>query len=1210
MEEKVQCPNCNSVMRLRTAQKGRNAGKQFYGCSKYPHCRGTLSIEDYKSNENSQEISDEKEEKELFVFPHNMVARSTFRNYQSVFIQSTSTTLDLLEQIKDKFTNQNLIRAYSQWRLDFPVHNNIVAFTERNKQVISVCEKALTRGQVTLCSPYAEEEIKKLFNCKTNSLYLSNDCFMRKHRIPQDIWFDHSSESIFYYEVLPKVFKCDFAQWVIPQVDTSSLLSSIEGVSASGRVDFLIYHPSMGKPLIVEIDGKQHKETVKSDNVKRNHLRDNGYSIISFEAQDVLDRPDDIIIALNELIPNVEVTNKVRDAYLVTQACKMIHQIQNTLVQAIKYGYLRIESKWCIKIKISPHMGFDLSRIDSICRIAVDDLLIFLNQVFKLYSLPEIEVQPYLFVNSDEVNCEGDSICISFDDRITQEEDTFVIQNICLPFDLTKPITSTNAAVIDPPEESTLLYFLQYLFRKPFFWEGQLDAIIRALDCKDAIVLLPTGGGKSIAFQLAALLMPGHTIVIEPIISLIEDQLDNLANYGIDRCLSITSNIANYKTRNTVLNLFSQGEYLLLYIAPERLQMVGFRDALRALTQHSPINIVVIDEAHCVSEWGHDFRTSYLNIGRISREYCKSQGIVPPLIALTGTASRAVLKDVQRELQIEDFDAIITPKSFDRSELKFTIVPCKSSEKFPRLKGYLGRSLPDRFNVTESLLRQVNGKDTFCGLVFCPWVNGEFGVVKVSNRIQAELSIPNHYYSGKAPKYEDSPRRWNTKKQYVTKAFKNNKTPLLTCTKAFGMGIDKPNIRYTVHYGLPFSIEAFYQEAGRAGRDGNIAHCSILASIDDQDRARVLLNPDTSVEDIKEAIENMHRKDNDDITRALYFHVQSFKGVDAEMHQIKNILNGDLTDYMVKGSAEIVFKTGDSEEDKKYSKEVIEKAIHRLLLLGIINDYTVNYTSNTFIVIKTGASKEEIVNSFEKYVAGYLKSKSKNEVEKAYALMDLEHKHFVIGISKLLLNFIYNVIEKGRRRALYEIYLTVSDQATDESIRQRILNYLQETEHSKLLDNIVNDQDAGLDMIFDILEDISSPNDAAEIRGQASRYLESYPDYPSMLMIRAVSEIYTKDRDTEVVKQNFNAAIHSAKSKYNLDEGLLYNFISRSLVLIGQQSHSVATEILEVHMREFEGPNFAKAMVKEMPLELAVQPALYLLIELHDKCITLLQIEE
>src|SRR5690554_6848387 len=130
-----------------------------------------------------------------------------------------------------------------------------------------------------------------------------------------------------------------------------------------------------------------------------------------------------------------------------------------------------------------------------------------------------------------------------------------------------------------------------------------------------------------------------------------EDQIDNLAMMGIDRCIAITSQIGNPQDRTRVLQLFGQGEYIFAFVSPERFQIDEFRESLRTLTVHTPIAMIVIDEAHCVSEWGHDFRTAYLNIGKTSREYCKSEEHIPPLLALTGTASRAVLKDVQRELQ-------------------------------------------------------------------------------------------------------------------------------------------------------------------------------------------------------------------------------------------------------------------------------------------------------------------------------------------------------------------------------------------------------------------------------------------------------------------------------------------------------------------------------------------------------------------------------
>ena len=202
------------------------------------------------------------------------------------------------------------------------------------------------------------------------------------------------------------------------------------------------------------------------------------------------------------------------------------------------------------------------------------------------------------------------------------------------------------------------------------------------------------------------------------------------------------------------LQAFSAGHYLFCYIAPERFQIEGFRQHLRTLTVATPVSLIAVDEAHCDSEWGHDFRTAYLNLGRTAREYCSSDGQEPPVVALTGTASKIVLKDIQRELEITDIDAIITPSSFDRPELQFCVLKCKSSEKANRILGFLNR-LPSDYAMSSSSFFDSSGNATSSGLVFCPHVNGEFGVVEQSRLLSKALGIPVSYYSGTAPRGVD-----------------------------------------------------------------------------------------------------------------------------------------------------------------------------------------------------------------------------------------------------------------------------------------------------------------------------------------------------------------------------------------------------------------------------------------------------------------------
>ena len=1180
------CPTHHIEMVLRTAKKGRNAGNKFWGCPTWAttKCNHTFPFieENMIETENSTLNSDD------LILPRLFSARPIHKGFHVRFFESAAVPIETLEQLDKGNLSENSSRVFSQWRLDYPENQENPLWKERERHAFAVIEKILTRGRITLCSPYLENEHKKRFpnnehpeNAGSKLKSLIYNSFQRESAIT---WLDSPAEKLFFQRYLVDRFGPKILRWIIPQVEISSLLSIDYENDFSGRVDFLFYYPN-SEPIIIEIDGQDHNSHTDEDSYRDTALVGEGFIVIRIPSNEIETFSGPNLQTLEHLINKTKfdrpshnnTSSESFNKFLC--AIKISHQIQLVALQAIQTGYLNIAdaSTWKFSTDLVETGLFDYQESLYILKSAIADLILLMRNTGNLYSIKLCNGLPQFYAEAP------DKINLSFT-GISKKCVNFFIQEISLPFHIANSIFTTSNAILDKPTPKILQYLLTYIFRKKSFWEGQLDAISRTLEGKDSIVLLPTGAGKSIAFQLASLLLPGRALVIDPIVSLMEDQIDNLRLMGIDRAIAITSQIADAKKRQEILTLFGQGEYLFAYISPLRFQTIDFRKALRSLTTHTPISLIAVDEAHCVSEWGHDFMTAYLNIGRVSRKYCESGGVIPPLLALTGTASRSVLKDVQRELQIEDFDAIITPKTFDRPELKFHILSSSSEEKSSRLMGYLGQSIPSLFSASPSLFFQPNGKSTFSGLVFCPHVNGNFGVVEVSDKIQSALGISARFYSGKQPKYYKK-IRWDLEKKIVARKFKHNEIPLLVCTKAFGMGIDKPNIRFTIHFGIPPSIESFYQEAGRAGRDRKTSHCCILISNDYPDRSRKLLDPNTSAEEIQHIIDNIAWNENDDITRILYFQSKSFPGVSAEMSRIKSVLNA-FPDYSKSTTIAAIFSD--------LERNDAEKALHRLLILDIISDYTIKYNSNEFTIKLPGSTKESIINAYGKYISGYLASRHQIEIEKAKKFLNLPFMDFALQIVNLLLSFIYDVIERGRRRALYEMVLVADTSNTDSSIRNRILKYLTATEYSETIENILKQKDTGLQLAVETFHAVRSPNEAAELRGQVSRYLESYPDHPSLLMLRALSELFCKIRDLKIVNENFRAAISSAKEIYSFAPPLLYRFIVWAIQTISQRDLALARKLQLHTLNIYRDRNLARELIKDSPPDLAEVPAFLL----------------
>lgn len=603
-----------------------------------------------------------------------------------------------------------------------------------------------------------------------------------------------------------------------------------------------------------------------------------------------------------------------------------------------------------------------------------------------------------------------------------------------------------NEVYNEIPEAKTgLTYFLQNIFRKDSFRTGQLPILSRALQHKTVIGLLPTGGGKSLTYQMAALLQPGVSMVIDPIRSLMQDQYDSLISEGIDACNFINSTLSS-KQRRTNTSALKKGQVLFCFVSPERLQIQTFRDALSEMKRNKVFfSYCVIDEVHCVSEWGHDFRTSYLALGHNAIRYCKTFSEKPiTLFGLTATASFDVLADVERELappgENLDANAIVRFENTVRPELHYIIIPVKpdleqafsqweirqevGKAKQRKLITLLRRMGDDGFNTLNVEEEQrINAREIYrnyisdherattkeeefinatfekvkfphvnsffeednsrSGIIFCPHRSGFFGVTDrykkgpvstaIAEKIEQELSglpISVGTFIGSSDENDTVSKQIDKDSFENQRLFRENKLNLMVSTKAFGMGIDKPNIRFTVHINYPSSIESFIQESGRAGRDGRMAINFLLFS---------------EASDVDKDIQ-------------LFFHNNSFKGVEKELVIIEELLT------------EIIFPPSTTLhmlEDK------IAKATgHRVKLniwegghisrIYVNEDYGFLNLHNGFLQINPIEGAEEVMRTLKEYVNTEKQESGLESIEELKEWLNRGQDHYSTpGIEKL-----------------------------------------------------------------------------------------------------------------------------------------------------------------------------------------------------------------
>lgn len=898
-------------------------------------------------------------------------------------------------------------------------------------------------------------------------------------------------EERFLTVIAPQVLSPASQQCLHTQVPFTAFTG--DTIGQAGRIDFALLHPELEGQILIEIDGAQHQSAQgrAADAQRDQALQAAGHQIVRIPVDEIrrgngpqLDR----LKALQTQIP----VDSGRDLGQLAAV-----QVMSVFVDLLEFGRLDPRADaWGIEI-IGPYRHAVAAGIQAARKL--------LAACADLYGCSLLPADVDLFV---DVQAPHADVVLEWRDDLpwwakssaTRDPESIVcVRPTWLPARPGLPIPPADWVQpnVDAPDAS-FRTLLQTLYpQMEDFRDGQLFGIKRCLEGKDSVVLLPTGAGKSLIYQMSAFLMPGLVVVVAPIVALMVDQVQNLNRSGIDRAEALSGDMSRGQ-KAELLERLKGRSHALVYVSPERFQIQEFRETLVAVRTQMPIPLFVIDEAHCLSEWGHDFRPAYLNIARTARRYGRrSANIKPAVVGLTGTASRAVLRDLMAELGIEELEAVIMPKSFNRPELHFRVEMCDSDEKEATLEGVL-RGLPAKFGVPSGQLFQSAGERTTCGIVFCPHVKGDYGVVRVAQSLGRVTGHDVPYFAGGDQAQTSA---------VSALAFKNNERPLLVATKAFGMGIDKPNVRYTVHYGMPMSLEAFYQEAGRAGRNRQDAQSVVLLSVRDKPRAEDVLSPARPVEDLHRFADD---RPGDDITRALYFHASSYRGVESDLREVESCLS-DL--WKSSGQAVHVFRYS---QDKDADR-VLERALHRLILLGIVRDYTKDYSHRTIEAVLHWPQAGEVWGAAYDHVCSYSQKRAEALFDARRPPEGLTLEKEALLATRRLLEFTYETIERARRAAILSVWHWAKGANGDRDLRERLLLYLQETEFSKEVDRILRESEFDLVQWRALLENVLSPRDLAELDAGLERALSDFPDHPAVTAMKSVVAARRRDHETAML---------------------------------------------------------------------------------------------
>lgn len=906
---------------------------------------------------------------------------------------------------------------------------------------------------------------------------------------------DYPAETFFYNTIPEFLPEFRFIQeLLLPEALVQDIIPDAPDRFYDQRVDF--YLPQAR--LVIEIDGSQHQEAMQKvkDRERDRFLNRNRITVkriaaaaIKNQDQSLLDAMEEIksILSLSQDLGRYAEISQHSDYYATDTQRLSYDMVMRFQILLLTMMQKKIISPFSVEWEFQIISSFPDA--EKLFRIAFEDVFLWLYHLCKLSKLDFHK--PMIRMNEDQmkspIKIDAD-IFQRWDDEYKKYSDVIYIRNDYLDdgdyfcVSTSKSIRYRVEINEDYTDEPSLIFLLQNLFGYDGFNEGQLPIIVHALNLNDTIGILPTGSGKSLCYQLCCLLQPTINFVVAPILSLIYDQKENLDEFGITRTSYITSDQTG-EEKGSIIRDFGRGRYLLVWISPERFQTVDFRGILQQINIALNFSYAVIDEVHCLSEWGHDFRTSYLNLARTIRQYCPQT----TFLGLTATASQFVLEDIKKEFEIQA-ESIKSVASMSRKELTFHIFKSDHNEKYSQLLLLL-----KNMNAKNHQLFELQGDQTSCGLVFTTNVKGEKGCREIAARLSVDLNISvSTYYAN---------LDYDTKrgqKKVVQENYKQNLIPLLVATKAFGMGVNKKNIDYTIHYGLPWSIEAFYQEAGRAGRAKQGSDCYILYS--PEPHGEEILGEIFALNTAIDQLNQLRKRLVSDLSSILYLWHLNNDGVDEDLEMMRWVMNS-----LHQRNTSVVSC------DREHKKSPVEKAIYRLTLLGFLRDWTVirwGEETGKLHVITTEYTEETVKDHFIRYIRRYdpvfaLEDRANKYTAYRDILSDTRIKSIYTRYMKALIQWSYDNIVYSRKQSINNIRVLCDSDMDSDQLKQYVDHYFKFSETTIFLDNIVanpNDYSTWFDILytkntgddFQIYFEAISTEKAEEILISLQRYLESY----------------------------------------------------------------------------------------------------------------------